>query len=258
MLKIRPEQLEEFEDEALRRFEDEMVVHSQEFTPRLCEALGEEQLRVALRQAIKRAQSYGFTNRGPIRLYIELMFLCGSDFDTDPQYPAIAEILNASEHQMQRAEQICEGIKDYAEKVTGPKGENVREALEALLLFTQQPLPFSSPDFVSGLLQQMTRVFPQKVNYIGEDRVTMLIEEGSKEARKYELSSVRAEALVVVLMFSFGHGCTGDPLYPWVENTLKDERIKDSEARAQRLEKKAVTWLKHVLASGGEHSLERS
>jgi len=49
-------------------------------------------------------------------------------------------------------------------------------------------------------------------------------------------------------MFSFGHGCTDDPLYPWISRTLHDERIVNSEARAARLEKKAVTWLEHVNA----------
>ena len=105
MLKIRPTQMIVFEKASLRRFEDEMVVHSKEFTPRLYEVLGEEQLRVALRQAMKRADTYGFTNRGPIRLYIELMFLYGSDFDTDPQYPAIGKVLKAPGDQMKRAEE---------------------------------------------------------------------------------------------------------------------------------------------------------
>ena len=77
-----------FEQAALRRFEDEMVVHSKDFSPLLCEIIGEDQLRVAVRQAMARAAGYGFTYRGPIRLFIEMMFLCGSAFDTDPQYPA--------------------------------------------------------------------------------------------------------------------------------------------------------------------------
>ena len=87
MLQIRFDQMKVFEEAAWLHFEDEMVVHSREFSPKLCAVLGEEQLRVALRQAIKRAGGYGFTFRGPVRLYIELMFLFGSHFDTDPQYP---------------------------------------------------------------------------------------------------------------------------------------------------------------------------
>ena len=61
MLVIRADQMQVFEQTAWRQFEDEMVVHSQEFSPRLCEILGKEQLRIALRAAIRRAVGYGFT-----------------------------------------------------------------------------------------------------------------------------------------------------------------------------------------------------
>jgi hypothetical protein len=248
MLKIRSAQMKVFEDDAMRRFEDEMVVHSNEFTPRLCKVIGEEQLRVALRQAIERAGAYGFTNRGPIRLYIELMFLYGSDFDSDPQYPAVGEVLNTSGDQMLRAEQIHAGVLDYQEKVSGPDAANVRKALEALSVFARKPLTFSSNNFVAEMLQEMTRAFPQKAAYIGEEGLTRLIDEGRAEARQYDFPTVRGEALVVVLMFAFGHGCTADPLYPWISRTIKDERIVDPAGLAKRLEKKAVTWLDHVLA----------
>lgn len=248
MLIIRDEQMKVFEQAALRNFEDEMVVHSKEFTPRLCEVIGEDQLRVALRQAMVRAAGYGFTYRGPVRLYIELLFLCGSDFDTDPQYPAVGEVLRASGDQMHRAEQIHEGVLHYLGKVSGSNNVNVHKALEALSFFARKPIAFSSNDFVAGMLQEMTRAFPQKAAYIGEEGLTALIREGRAEARKYHFPTVRAEALVVTLMFAFGHGCTDDPLYPWISRTLKDERIVDPAARAERLEKKAVTWLEHVLA----------
>ncbi len=169
MLIIRKEQMKAFENDALRRFEDEMVVHSKEFTPRLCKVIGDEQLRVALRQAMERADTYGFTNRGPIRLYIELMFLYGNDFDTDPQYPSLGEVLNAPGDQMLRAEQIYEGILDYQEKVSGLDAANVRKALTALSVFAQKPVRFSPNNFVAEMLQEMTRVFPQKAAYIGEE-----------------------------------------------------------------------------------------
>src|SRR5262245_45441568 len=90
-MRIRREQMEAFHTVALAAFEDEMVVHSKEFSPRLCEVIGEEQLRVALRAAMDQAGGYGFTNRGPVRLFIEMRFLFGSAFDTDPQYPWAAK-----------------------------------------------------------------------------------------------------------------------------------------------------------------------
>ena len=248
MLVIRAEQVKVFEQAALRRFEDEMVVHSKEFTPRLCEVLGDEQLRAALRQAMQRATHYGFTNRGPMRFYIELRFLFGSHFDTDPQYPAMSEVLNASGDQMTRADQIYEGVVDYHAKVAGENNVNVRKSLEALSVFARKPVSFSSHDFVTEMLQHMTRIFPQKSAYVGKEALTKLIHEGRTEAQKYGFTTPHAEALIVVLMFAFGHGCTDDPLYPWISRTLNDEKIIDPATRAERLEKQAVTWFDHELA----------
>ena len=248
MLVIRPEQMKSFEQAALRRFEDEMVAHSKGFSPRLCEVIGDEQLRVAVRSAISRAMAYGFSNRGPIRLFIEMMFLYGSAFDTDPQYPRVGEILRTPGDQMWRAERIHQGHLDYLEKVSGPGAVNVHNALKDLAIFAQMPIRFSLNDFVPGMLEEMNNFFPQKVAYVGEAGLKSLIHEGRAEARKYGLPPLRGEVLLVVLMFAFGHGCTEDPLYPWISRTLRDERLADPVARAARLEKKAITWLEHVNA----------
>jgi hypothetical protein len=248
MLRIREEQMKVFEVAALRNFEDEMVEHSKEFTPRLCEVLGEKQLRVALRQAMQRADDYGFTNRGPVRLYIELMFLCGSGFDTDPQYPMLGKILNTPGDQMQRAERIYDGLIEYLENVSGPDAVNVHKALEALAEFARKPLSLSADNFDTEIAEEMARAFPQKAAYVGKEGLNKLIDEGHTEARTYGFPAVRGDALLIVLKFAFGHGCTNDPLYPWIAKTLKDKRIVDPAARAQRLEKKALTWLDHVLA----------
>jgi hypothetical protein len=249
MLVIRREQLELLDQVIRTAFENEMVAHSKEFSPRLCEVIGEEQLRVALRTAIDRANGYGFTNRGPVRLFIELMFLFGSGFDTDPQYPWAASILQASGDQMQRAERLFENTIEYQESVSGPEAINTHRALNDLLLLAQQQhLPFSSNNLDDGLLREMNRVFPQKTSYVGEEALRALMRSGRGEALRHRFSSVRGEALLVVLMFAFGHGCIDDPLYPWIGRTLLDPRITNPAARAERLEKKARTWLTQVLA----------
>jgi len=248
MIKVRSAQMKVFEDEALKRFENEMVLHSKEFSPRLCEVLGDDQLRVAVRQSMSRADSYGFTNRGSVRLYIELMFLFGSDFDTDPQYLLLGKILKAPDHQMQRAEQIYQVVLEYQKKVSGSDNMNVREALGALSIFAEMSDTINVNNFEAEMLQELTSAFPQKVAYVGQNGMNELIHKGRIEAQKYGFSSVRGEAMMIILMFAFGHGCTKDPLYPWISRTLRDEKIIDSAARAKRLEKKSVTWLDHVLS----------
>lgn len=247
-MRIRAEQMKVFEQDVRRRFEEEMVVHSKAFSPRLCEVIGDEQLRVALRLAIDRACGYGFTYRGPLRLFIEMMFLRGSAFDTDPQYPAVVEVLRAPGDQMVRAQQIHEGQIDYLDKVSGPGAGNVRRALQDLLVLARMPLTLSAGDLVPDLIREMFRIFPQKVAYIGEAGLRGLIDEGIAASRRYGLSTVRQKTVMVALMFAFGHGCTDDPLYPWIARTLQDSRIVDPAARVDRLEREAIARLEHVLA----------
>jgi len=249
VLTIRQDQLEVFRQYHFHKFEDEMVEHSKKFSPILTNLLGDAQLRMALRSAVRQAKGYGFTNRGPLRLFIEMTFLCGSAFDTDPQYSQIGEVLRFPEDQMVRAERIHLGTHEYLDRVSGPDNINVRNALIELSNLAQAPFEFSREDLAQGLLEKTTRAFPQKVAYCGEKHMKMLIEEGFREARQYGFSKPRELALIVVLMFAFGHGCARDPLYPWISRTLQDGKIVSPSARAERLERKALTWLSHVLAT---------
>lgn len=255
MLVVRDKQIRSFEQAALHRFEEEMIVHSKEFSPRLCEVMGDEQLRLVVRSAIGRARTYGFTNRGPIRLFIELMFLRGSAFDTDPQYPGLGNALRASDDQMHRAMLMHQESIDYSENVSGPDDVTVYNALRNLATFAQAPLRFTASNFVTAVLQEMENIFPEKVAYIGSDKLTTLIHAGRIEARKCGFATVRGEAMIVALMFAFGHGCTNDPFYPWISKTLQDQRIIDPAARATCLEQKALTCLNNVITGNEKETL---
>jgi len=249
-MRIRDAQIDELRKAPLQVFENEMVVHLAEFSPPLFKAVKEEQLRKVIRFGIAQADTYGITFRGPIRLYLELMLLFGSYFDTDPQYFWAGEILRDrdSAPQMERAEHIYEKTLDYREKVAGDRDEYTRKALRRISELAQKPLAFSSADRVTAMLAGMGEVYPEKTEYLGADALRLLINQGLDAAEKNNFSTDRAIALPVVLMFALGHGCFEDPLYPWIAKTMNDEAITDPEARAQRLEKNALTWLNYVLA----------
>lgn len=248
MLTIRESQRKTFEERAQQAFEDEMVAHLAEFSPPLFKTLGEAQMRVAVRFGVDRAAAHDFSFRGPVRLYLEMMLLFGSYFETDPQYPWAAEMLkNRDVEQMERAESLYEKIMDYREKVIGPDDIYALKALRNVSMLAQQPLLIPSEEFVAYMRQEIARVYPQKAAYVGQEGIDALIHKGMDGARRQRFSTTRAATLIVVLMLAFGHGCGADPLYPWINRTLKDELIDNPEVRAKRLEKKALTWLEHVL-----------
>jgi hypothetical protein len=242
--------MEVFRKEALRGFEDQMVIHLAEFSPPLFNAVKEPRMREVIRFGIARAANHGFTFRGSVRFYLELMLLFGSHFDTDPQYPWATKILDDQEAapQMQRAEFLYEATCEYRKQVAGHRDEYTLNALRSLPDLARQATAILAGDFVANILQQMRRVYPQKASYVGDHGLRLVIESGATMARHCGFSTVRAAALCVMLMSAFGHGCFHDPLYPWIGRTAWNERIKDPDARAMRLEKKALTWLDHVLA----------
>ncbi len=248
MLLIRSEQMKVFENVASRRFQNDMVAHSKAFSPRLCEVLGDEQLRYAIDGMMERAERYGFTFKGPIRLYIEMSFLFGSGFDTDPQYPAFGRELLAEGDQMIRADRIFEAAVHYHRHVAGEKAMNVHRALRSLLVYTRMPHELSLNSYTQEILEEMHRIFPEKAAYLGDEILMALIREAEAEADRWDFASSRAKAMLAVLMFSFGHGCPNDDLYPWIRRTLRNPKIVSADARAQKLEKKAITWLEHVVA----------
>jgi hypothetical protein len=252
MLVIRKEQFDKFRAQAMRVFEAEMSDHLREFSPPLCQTLSDEQLLAAVRYGIARAEKNGFDMRGPVRLWLENALVFGSDFDTDPQYPWAAEIIgNLEMIQMHRAESLFEKTVDYRRTVGGERDAHTVEALERIRPFAAGPLPFASQHLSDHLRSAMATIFPEKAAYLGNQTLKALIDVGLKAAKQRGITELRGQVLVVTLMYAFGHGCLGDPLYPWIERTLSDTRIGDANARAARLERKALVWLDHVLAHFG-------
>jgi len=248
MLTIRKEQMDSFRSSALQAFENDMVIHLAEFSPPLFNTVKEEQMRKAIRFGISRADKYGFNFKGPVRLYLELMLLFGSHFDTDPQYPWTNEILTKTNiPQMERAQQLYQHIRDYRSQVNGHRDEYTLRGLKNIALFAEQSLSVTEDNFTTDVLNQITLIYSEKAEYIGDEQQKILIKEGVAAAYKYDISMLRGRVLMIILMSAFGHRCYDDPLYVWIANTLKDERITSSSARAKRLENKASTWLNHVL-----------
>lgn len=254
MLTIRKDQLDAFQQASLASFEREMVAHSKEFSPEICHAVGDEQVRSAVSNAGTRARGYGFTNRGPIRLFLEMTILLGHGFDSDPQYPWAANILRSNEDQMQRAEALYNKIIEYQE-ISPPDGAPAEKALQSLLNLREQALPFSSHDFSTGMVPEIERVFPEKAHYIGEQALVALIRESGSAARKYSLPALSADIVMLALMFTFGHNCAQDPLHPWIARILNDP-MADAATRVDRLVEQSSIWLRRLMSGTLEKAHE--
>ena len=249
MLVIQKRQIEAFEQAALKRFEDEMVAHCRQYAARLFEIRGENCIREVVRLGMARAKQYGFTNRGPMRFYIELMFALGYDFDNDPQLPWAKAILQDSTEtdQMTRADRLHAKTSEYFDRVVGPNNSIAVEALHRLKMTPINQYLTPGNHFQANLFRALYDVYPQKYRYVGESALRILYSQGVEVTRSHAIPDQPGAGLIIALMFGFGHGIATDPLYPWVGACLSDSERAPPNERLQRLYKKTMTYVDGML-----------
>ncbi len=241
MLFIRRRQPEHFEDALLERFVTEMTDHAITAYPMICGLIGPAQVCGVVRRAVERARSYGFNNQGPIRLFIEMVFVFGSEFHDDPQYAWAAHILShcTPDTQAVCAERLYEHFIDYHEQVTD-------EGWFADTAFWRgMSEPRNWPDnpadehFIARVLELMQRFHPRKYRYQGRGDLVGLIGEARSKAALLGFNHAGEHALIAMLMFALGHGCLDDPIFPDIARIVKGE----PQGRAALLEDHAAGLL---------------
>jgi len=249
MLVIRKEQIEKLEEVAAKRFEHELVDRMMEFSPKSAEVIGEEGVREVVLLGMDRAGKYGLTKRGPIRFYVELMFMFGSDFDTDFQLPWAGGVLTNEiiKDEMERADILHENLVEYLKEVAGEDKEYSLKALRKLTKAHLEEYRAAGSSFETQMRTALRDIYPQKYGYLGEEKLATLLQRAQDSAKSHSITSEQGNALFVALTFALGHGFASDPLYPWVKSTLEDESLADPNKRAERLEEKARIFFERAL-----------
>jgi len=249
MLVLRKEQVDQLQQAAKRRCADAILISLAGFPPPLFKTLEEDQRRAFIRFALDRAEVHGFISRDPARLYLELMLLLGSQFDTDPQYPWAGRILAGPDQDapMERVERLYQRAMDYRERVSGPENVHTLKALEHIRHCLHQPLRVSLDTFVPDMVAEFGRLYPQKATELDKESLEEVLRKGLEAAEQLGILTTRGAVLLSLMMLTLGHGCTTDPLYPWIAGALEKTAETDSEARVEGLEKEFMLWLDQVL-----------
>ncbi len=251
MLIIRNKQKAALGTVVLLNFEHEMALHLQKFTPIQYKTLGEEGVRKVIRLGVGRAEKYGLSNHDPVRFYLELMFMFGSDLDTDSQLSWVSQILTDPEikDQTARVALLYDKTMDYVDKVAGPDYEYARESLERASQQSYKKLTVSRGDLGADIVALLKMIYSQKCMYVGESVLLSLIQHGKELTKQYSISSEAGVIIFVWCMFILGHGFHSDPQFPWVEELLKDQNITDPDKRIKMLHSKCVVYFNEVLST---------
>jgi hypothetical protein len=246
MIRVREDQLEAFARAMeLEHFEDDMVVHLRDFAPRHAEVIGDAWIRRAVRLGIERAGAYGVKNPGLLRFHVELMMLHGSAFDADPLHPWAGEVLRDPHipDEVARMSRLYEAFVAYRERAGDPVTALGR--LAGVLDGGFDPAELRAEPRAVALL---AKVHPERCAYLGEARLVDLVRRAPAEAARHDLGTDRGAVLVAGLMFGLGPAFADDPLYPWIQATLRDTAEKDAERRAERLQRRLRIYVGRAAA----------
>jgi len=255
MLKIRQAQMDTLESIAIRAFEDRTYEHLQKYFPGHCHLLGEKQMRRVIQQGWEKSKSYGFTGESCVRMYIEFMCLLGGGFDTDPLLTWAAEILN----EPPAADQVARGdrfharaweyieqiVPDYRDPDGTPNTTRFAAELKQLRTAPDDALgPHNLGAFDHALQARLRQVFPAKCQYVGTERVQLLVRAAIGSGARHGITGTRGITLIATLMFVLGSGLERDPLLPWIAATLNDRTIRAPAKRVDKLYLQALGILR--------------
>ena len=96
MFIIRKQHMEAFAGVAMRNYEDRLLEHVRESFPEQVKTDGDAKTRETIQAGIQSARRHSLLTERDAALYIEVMYILGPEFETDPRYPWAGEILQGT------------------------------------------------------------------------------------------------------------------------------------------------------------------
>jgi hypothetical protein len=250
MLTIRKEQMRVLGSVALRSFEMALVRHFFEFFQDECRLLGTHQVRRVVQLGMSRAMPLGYKTNREIGLYINLMFMLGSDFENDPQIPWARDQIRDQGvfRPYDRIRRVFQSALDYLGETSGDNNGNLVRALIRIRDYNLAAAPTSSgQQLEDDLFELFGKLHPQKQGVQGEQPTRALIRLAGERVKEYGPTSNPALAVYSVLMFMLGAGFDKDPLYPWASEVLNLTDDRREPARVPSLHYAAMEHLRESL-----------
>ena len=234
MLRLARQQMTSLQQVMLDRFQRGLVAHSEEYFPVHWRVIGAEQMAEVVRLGVRRALDLGYQTERDGYLFHSLMLYFGSHFDTDPQYPWLANALadDSIGSRSQRLTNAHQAAMDFLDDVAGSQGELMAAALQSLRSTVLPELRREPKVNFEYLLSVLKSAWPRKVERVGEQGVRGLAESVMRVAPTVGLKSPAGACLYVIACFFFGHGLERDPQFPWVGRLIGQPGRTDSPARS--------------------------
>jgi hypothetical protein len=243
MLIVRAAQMEHLARAVLGQFAEERRRHASTYYPRLCGFIGETAVRNAIAAGISAAIGRGLRNRVEVGLYLDLVFLLGSDFVVDPQFSWAAELLapDNPERPLFRVRRTMDAAMAWLDDSHGTENEHLVRGLLRIRALTPDVVPANAN--TAEVVAWLAGLMPQKAAASGPDSMLALADVAAACAAGHGMAAAGDVAMTALHMFMLGSGFDHDPLVPWAEPILTEA----GPDRASRLFAASLRYLDVVL-----------
>lgn len=200
MIELNYNQVDFLKNIAIEKYIDEIMDHWESNFPGFILLQKDKDIKSYINQGISIAKKYGYTQRGSVRLYIDMMIMFGVNFERDPLFQWLIEKEKSS--QIERSVKSHMLLTGYFEKVYGDNGCFFKESINNFKEFSEKYLPVKIDITNKELHEMLKYIYPQRYDFVGTDAIDNLI--FLSESKKYKLKHSRHRSYLVIIMFLFG------------------------------------------------------
>lgn len=254
---VTNEQLTALKPYVLDNYTDGLILHCNKLYPHLERTLSRERLKLSLKEAVYKAEESGFTQRGSVQFYIDMLVVFGMGFETDPQYPWIQQNLvqNKKLSELERSMALYQQVHLYLNEITGEQDQHLLASAVRLQKLTLDNMNIERKTYIKDVHTLLYNVYPQKYQQSSKDDLTNLVRQGTIKAQaQYQLEKPNHAALIVLLMFVLGHQFDEDLFQPWIHQEKIQQYIGDNERLINKIVTRAKIWLDSAIKANTKKS----
>lgn len=146
----------------------------------------------------------GYTQRGPVRLYIDMMIVFGANFERDPLFQWLKMEERKTLPQIERSVHLYTLLNDYIVKIYGENGCFFKESIEMLKGFSAKDFSVKLSFSNAELHELLMGIYPQRYEFAGYNAVNDLIAVLDGACEKYKIKRLDHRLYLAIIMFLFG------------------------------------------------------
>ncbi|ATZ10347.1 hypothetical protein [Erwinia amylovora] len=183
---------------------NEIMQHYEIMFPLLIPLLKKECFRSFVEQGIVLAKESGYTQRGPVRLYLDMMIIFGSHFEQDPLFKKLKVEEDKNVSQIEKSVTLYTLLGKYLKTVYGLSGLYFKESIRVFQRLNIKTLPVGINVSNNELHELLRGIYPQRYDFATSDSIDELITLSDEYCRRHGLKNQNNKSYLILVMFLFG------------------------------------------------------